>query len=106
MLSGHPAFSDRTAAEVFERRSDTTPPPLAVRLGQSVALNRLLTRSLSLDPDRRPATAAEFARELEGLLIEDPTAPPRRDLPTGPVLVFCIVLTIVLFVVTYLRFTA
>jgi serine/threonine protein kinase len=106
MLSGHPAFSDRTAAEVSERRSDTTPPPLAVRLGQSVALDRLLTRALSWDPDRRPASAAEFARELEGLLIDDATAPKRRDLPTGPVLVFCTVLAIALFVVTYLNLTA
>jgi serine/threonine protein kinase len=106
MLSGHPAFSDRTAAEVSERRTDTTPPALAVRLGQSVALDRLLTRSLSWAPDRRPATPAEFARELEGLLIDDTKSPQRRDLPTGPVLVFCIVLAIVLFVVTYLSFTA
>jgi serine/threonine protein kinase len=106
MLSGHPAFSDRTAAEVSERRTDTTPPALAVRLGQSVALDRLLTRSLSWAPDQRPATPAAFARELEGLLIDDTTSRQRRDLPTGPVLVFCIVLAIVLFVVTYLSFTA
>ncbi len=106
LLSGHPAFSDRTAAEVVERRSDTSPPPLAIRLGQSVALDRLLGRSLSWDPNRRPATAAEFARELEGLMTGNVAPPPGRELPTGPVLVFCIVLAIVLFVFTYLRLTA
>ena len=104
LLSGHPAYADRTAAEVVERRSDTVPPRLANRLGQSAALDRLLARSLSWDPERRPATAAAFARELEGLLADEAPAPARRELPAGPVLVFCVVLAVVLFVVTYLRF--
>ncbi len=102
LLSGHPAFSDRTAAEVMERRADSRPPPLGARLGQPAALDRLLARSLSWDPERRPATAAEFARELEKLLVDDDVPAPGPEVPTGPVMVFCVVLAVVLFVVTYL----
>ncbi len=103
LLSGHPAFPDRTVAEVVERRTDSRPPPVASRLGQPAALDRLLARSLSWDPARRPATAAEFARELEHLLDDATTDPsPSRELPAGAVLVSSVVLATVLFVVTYL----
>ncbi|GAA5034776.1 serine/threonine-protein kinase [Actinopolymorpha pittospori] len=101
LLNGEPAFQDRTAAAVLDRRTDSRPPPLAARLGQPAALDRLLTRSLSWDPAKRPATAAEFARELERFLTDTPHR-PRREVPTGPTLVFCVVLAVVLFAATYL----
>lgn len=100
LLSGTPAFADRTAAAVYERRADLKPQPLAARIGQPPALDRLLTRSLSWDPDKRPPTAADFAREL-GVFL-DGTSPRAREVPTGPLLVFCIVLAITLCVSTIL----
>lgn len=103
LLNGQPAFADRTAAAVLDRRADSRPPPLAARLGQPAALDRLLTRSLSWDPAKRPGTAAEFARDLERLLTDDPHPlhRPGREVPTVPTLVFCAVLAVVLFAVTY-----
>ncbi|WP_020579303.1 serine/threonine-protein kinase [Actinopolymorpha alba] len=101
LLNGQPAFQDHTAAAVRDRRTDSRPPPLAARLGQPAALDRLLTRSLSWNPAKRPATAADFARELERFLTGDPHR-PGREVPTVPTLVFCVVLAAVLFAVTYL----
>ncbi|SDS43494.1 serine/threonine-protein kinase [Actinopolymorpha singaporensis] len=103
LLNGQPAFADRTAAAVLDRGADSRPPPLAARLGQPAALDRLLTRSLSWDPAKRPATAAEFARDLERFLTGEPHSRPRsaREVPTVPTLLFCVVLAVVLFTVTY-----
>ena len=102
LLNGEPAFSDSSAAAVMDRRTDSKPPPLAARLGRPVALDRLLTRALSWDPAKRPASAAEFARELERFLTDEPL--PRhsgREVPTVPTLVLCVVLAVVLFAVTF-----
>ena len=100
LLSGAPAFTDRTAAAVYERRADTKPLPLAARIGQPPALDRLLTRSMSWDPDKRPATAADFGRELAAFLDESSQHP--REIPTGPLVLFCVALLVSLFVSTYL----
>ncbi len=102
LLSGHPAFPDRSPAEVMERRSDRRPAPLAARLGQPPALDRLLTRSLSWEAHKRPATAAEFARELDRVLRADTSPPVPRQLAAGSVLAGSAVLGAVLFVLAYL----
>ncbi len=106
LLSGHTAFPDRTPAEVFERRVDSRPPPLATRLGLPPALDRLLIRSLSWDPGRRPATAAEFARELENLSADGTEPAPRREVPAVLVLVSSVILAVAAFVVTFVLLTA
>jgi eukaryotic-like serine/threonine-protein kinase len=100
LLCGSPPFPDQSAAAVLYRRADRKPQPLAAGLGQPVALDRLLSRSLSWDPGKRPATAAAFARELSTFLAE----PPRqtREIPAALVVVVCVVLAGVLFAVTYL----
>ncbi|MFD2082339.1 Serine/threonine protein kinase [Actinopolymorpha cephalotaxi] len=102
LLTGQPAFSDHSPAAVLDRRADTKPPPVAARLGRPAELDRLLARSLSWDPGKRPGTAAEFARELGRFLADDPHLHrPGREVPTVPVLVFCVVLAAALFAVTY-----
>ena len=101
MLSGHPAFPERTAAEVAQRRVSSRPSALAARLGQPAALDRLLTRALSWDPDRRPATASEFARGLEEVLAYAESPTRVREVATGPVLVLCVVLAVVFFLMTF-----
>lgn len=101
LLSGHPPFAQRTAVAVVNRRADSRPLPVAARLSQPVALDRLLIRALSWDPQNRPATAADFARELGRFLTDEPPR-PGREVPTGPMLAFCVVLALALFAVTYL----
>ncbi|HEY6740498.1 MAG TPA: serine/threonine-protein kinase [Actinopolymorphaceae bacterium] len=100
LLGGEPAFEDRTPAAVLNRRTDSRPTPIATRLGLPPELDRLLARSLSWDPAKRPATAAEFARELARFLTDDPPRAP-REVPTVPTLIFCVVLAVVLFVATF-----
>lgn len=104
LLSGRTAFDDRTPLSVLHRPAAAKPRPLAVELGTSTALDQLLTRSLSWDPDVRPPTAAAFGRELSEFLHDGDEAPPPRgrEIPTGPVVVFCVVVGIVLFLLTYL----
>ena len=99
LLSGDPPFPQRTAAAVANRRTDSRPPPVAVRLGQPAALDLLLARSLSWDPQKRPATAAAFARELAALVADEP---PRaaREVPTTLMVVLCLVLAVATFAVT------
>lgn len=100
LLCGEPAFPERTAAAVLERRVGSRPTPLGAGLGQPAALDRVLGRALSWDPDKRPASAAELADELD-LLLDTPRG---REwyLPAPAVLLVCLVLGLVAFAATYL----
>lgn len=101
LLSGHPPFADQTATAVLRRTPSVRPRPLAVDLGTGVALDRLLTRSLSWVPDARPRTAAEFGRELALFLEPDPTVRPAREVSVGLVVLGCVLLGILGFLVPY-----
>lgn len=104
LLSGRTAFDDRTVASVLHRGATVRPRPLAVELGTPAGLDRLLTRSLSWDPDSRPRTPAAFAHELSQFLHTDEYASPSRarEIPTSAVVAFCVIIGIGLFLLTYL----
>lgn len=103
LLSGHTPFDDRTVVSVLHRGAAAKPRPIAVELGTPTALDRLLTRSLSWDPDVRPATAAAFGHELSQFLHVDEDAPHShaREVPAGAVIVFCVILGVALFLITF-----
>ena len=104
LLSGRPAFEDKTALSVLHRDTAAQPPPLPAGLA-STALEHLLRRSLSWDPDQRPATAADFGRELARFIGAErlpATAGPVRRIPTTLVIVVCLVLGAGAFWLTYL----
>ncbi|MGH1564679.1 serine/threonine-protein kinase [Mumia sp. DW29H23] len=100
LLSGRPPFADPTAAAVMARRPDAKPAPLATSVGRPVALDRLMARSLSWEPSKRPATAADLADALERLVDEEPTR-QRREVSTVLVLVICVAVFVAMFAATY-----
>lgn len=104
LLSGRTAFDDRTVMSVLQRDTKAKPQALATELGTPVALDRLLARSLSWDPEARPPTAATFGAELARFLHVDEieNRPPASDVPTAAVVAFCVIVGLVLFALTYL----
>jgi eukaryotic-like serine/threonine-protein kinase len=66
LLAGRRAFAGRTLAEI-QRAVLEQRPPLAsdVTPGVPVALARIAARAMALDPDRRYASAATLARDLQ-----------------------------------------
>lgn len=108
LLTGRPAFDDRTAVSVLHRGATAQPPLLAAEVGPT-ALDQLLRRSLSWDPELRPPTAADFGRELAqhiGTAASPPAAVPvvrpSRQLPVALVIVLCLVLGTAVFLLSYL----
>ena len=69
LLTGRPPRTPATLADLS--RTETIPVPLAA----PPALARIVMRCLAADPDERPASAAEVARELAATLPETQTLP-------------------------------
>jgi serine/threonine protein kinase len=64
MLAGRPAFAGQSPIEIFQAVMRDQPPALAG--GASiVAIDRVLQKALAKSPERRYASAAEMARDLE-----------------------------------------
>jgi serine/threonine-protein kinase len=87
-LSGKKAREGKTPIEIAH--SMTTEPAPDVREAwpkAPAAVARVLQRGMALEPEDRPASAGEFARELADALDEEPepTAPTRRFPRTAPV---------------------
>ncbi len=106
LLAGEPPFSHRTAASVVHRAPDSRPAPVAAQVGRPAGLDHLLTRALSWDPAARPASAAEFARELSRFVPEGAGSPEPvaagRELSGPAVVVGCVLLAALCFLLTYL----
>lgn len=74
VLTGGPPFGVRTVQDVLARTAKERPAPLAARIGTPPDLDRLLRAALSVDPGRRPSSAAVMATELDRI-ADDLTAP-------------------------------
>lgn len=78
LLSGRPPYPDeKSVASVVARPRTRRPEPVAHQAGLSPALDEVLTRTLSMDPDERPASAAELGRALREFMGEDAHAAAR-----------------------------
>jgi eukaryotic-like serine/threonine-protein kinase len=75
-LTGQRLFLGETEAQTVARVLNDTPvPPSSIVPGISPELDRLVLRGLSRNPEDRPATARDMARDLEA--IEPPSAPSK-----------------------------
>ena len=106
MLAGEAPFTGPTAQAVIVRVMTETPRPLtSVRQAITPRLASAVSRALAKSPADRPATAGEFARDLEtAVTIELPHAgamAPRRNrlvgLGVGAVVVIALAVAGVLF---------
>jgi serine/threonine protein kinase len=71
MVTGGRPFSGDSAASLRRAILDGPPePPSRGREGVPQSLDRAVLRALAADPDERPATAAEFQRDLSGAGID------------------------------------
>ena len=76
MLAGRPPFEDEDAVVVMARHIKEPPPrisSIAPDARVNEALERVVLRALSKDPDQRPASAEEFIRELDEAIAAYPT---------------------------------
>ena len=86
MLAGEPPFTGPTAQAVIARAITETPRPMtSVRQAITPKLANAVSRALAKAPADRPATAGEFARDLESAVtVEIPhasvSAPSRNRL--------------------------
>jgi eukaryotic-like serine/threonine-protein kinase len=80
MLTGEPPFTGRTAQELFAQHVRDPPPPVRTRRPEvPAAVERAIRRSLAKAPERRFATAAEFATALaQGPAPLSPWKPKQR----------------------------
>jgi eukaryotic-like serine/threonine-protein kinase len=70
MVSGAlPWPSDRAAAVIYSAMNERPEPPRARRPGTPVALERVILRAMSKDPERRYQSAAHFAQELRAVSL-------------------------------------
>ena len=67
LLSGHPPFPVKTLPDLLSRNPNVDPPPLSAQIGAPAELDVLLSHALSPHPDRRPASAAQFAAQLDAI---------------------------------------
>ena len=86
IICGTPPFTGKNAQSIIARRFTEPAPRLSTRLeGISPSIDDAVARALSLDPDDRPTTAADFARLLKpsrsSLAVQ--TEEPRRVTPRG-----------------------
>jgi tetratricopeptide (TPR) repeat protein len=77
LVTGAPPFTAETPIGVLTKHiTDPPRPPREANAGLSSAVNDIIMRLLAKDPDKRPATAADVARELRSRLSgEVPVAP-------------------------------
>jgi serine/threonine protein kinase/ketosteroid isomerase-like protein len=89
MLAGHPPFDAPTAMAIAVKQIQQPPPSLKeFRPDASVELDRFLRRVLDKDPEKRPQSAADFAKNLSevtnGLIASeapDNQSPEQETLP-------------------------
>jgi serine/threonine-protein kinase len=74
LLTGTQVFDGTTVREVMRSHVDDLPLPPSLRLGEPLppALERLVLRLLSKDPQHRPASAAEVSGILESIRLDQP----------------------------------
>ena len=85
LLTGSPPFADSNPAVVIGRHLNAAPPRLVDRRPELAALDPVLARALSKNPDRRYRTCIEFADALRFALDTSrrPASPPPL-VPTRP----------------------
>ncbi|HEY7543498.1 MAG TPA: protein kinase [Blastocatellia bacterium] len=66
MLAGNPPFDAETPTGIVARHLTESPPPMRRELNVPPAIEAVIMRALSKDPNARPSDAIEFARELTG----------------------------------------
>ncbi|HET8895533.1 MAG TPA: serine/threonine-protein kinase [Gaiellaceae bacterium] len=102
LLTGRTPFEADTLPELLlKREQGALVPPRDLAPDVPIALERVVMRCLALEPQHRPASAAELARALEGGTDEPPTVPmaavtkvrtpPRRGLLAVAVVVLVLV---------------
>lgn len=75
MLAGEVPFAGSAPAEIAYKHAEEPPPPLSsYRSDLPGAIEPVLLKALSKDPDMRPQTAQELAVELDSVLAETPAA--------------------------------
>lgn len=65
MLSGKRPFTDKTVSGVISRHLSEPPPPLSPSLEIPRRISIAIMHALSKDPDDRPQTATELARQMQ-----------------------------------------
>jgi tetratricopeptide (TPR) repeat protein len=76
-LTGAPPFTAETPIGVLTKHiTDPPRPPREHNAGLSASVNDIILRLLAKDPDQRPATAADVARELRSRQSGEVAAPP------------------------------
>jgi serine/threonine-protein kinase len=78
MLSGSPPFEATTATGVVAKHLTEPPPRLPSGLDVSPAVEAVIMRALSKEPQDRQADAAEFARELVRAIAAPATSPMQQ----------------------------
>ena len=77
LLTGAPPFTADTPIGVLTKHiTDPPRPPREHNAGLSTSVNDIILRLLAKDPDQRPATAADVARELRSRHSGEVPAPP------------------------------
>jgi serine/threonine-protein kinase len=83
LLTGKRAFTGASAASLIGNIMNSQPPALATLMPLTPpALNRLVRRCLSKDPDARWQHAADVAEELRGIQTDSATVPLTRIAPS------------------------
>lgn len=75
MLDGVPPFTAQNSTGVITKHLMESPPALPKKLGVPSAVEAVMMRALSKEPDERQQSASVFARELQDAL-KPPDAPP------------------------------
>ncbi|HJU93278.1 MAG TPA: protein kinase [Pyrinomonadaceae bacterium] len=65
MLSGKRPFTAETVSGIINRHLSEPPPPLSPALGIPRRISTAIMHALAKDPDNRPQTATELARQLQ-----------------------------------------
>ena len=64
MLSGERPFMAETVSEIVRKHLSDDPPPFSPTLDIPKRLSAGIMQALSKDPDQRPQTATDLARQL------------------------------------------
>ena len=84
MVTGQqPHTADTPLAVAYKHVNEAVPAPSQLVDGVPAALDELVLRATSRDPDLRPADGGQFARSLNEVRLSLPPAPP--VLPAAPV---------------------
>jgi serine/threonine protein kinase/lipoprotein NlpI len=79
ILTGSPPFPDRSTPHAIVAQFNVPPPPVAaLRRDVPASVSAAIARALSLSPDERQSTAAEFR---EAIRVSDPARERRHVLP-------------------------